>query len=580
MATLFQVFQFFDGNGDPLGGGKLYWYEAGTTTPKDTWIDQAETNPAPNPIVLDSEGRPPLGSIWIRGSYKLVLTNSDDVVINTVDDINEYDSRDWTGLTASIADLNSTTTSTITRTSDYTVVLENRNKTILVDANSGNITITLPAATTALNTFRIYIKNISVNLNEVIIATAGSETIDSLSAYILHCYNDLVGLQCDGTNWHAITKNLRGPTRVVSGTGIFVLNLGEEGETILASAASGNKRIDLPAATAVGRGYRIKVKKTDSSSNYVEVNAPGAETVDGGSFVLINKQNVAYSFVCDGANWHIESSYERNEGVDLPRGYINGYLIEQNPGDLDHDITFYRGDARDTADTTNFIRTANLVKQLDNTWAEGTNQGGRPASVGLSANTWYHCFLIGVPGTNTETASKVDAGFDTSLTASNLLTAALPFGYTTYRYVGSILTDASENIVAFRMEDYGDFKEVYWNDIADDFSSASVGDGTGTINLRVPLGKITRANVAINCRNNSSTSDFWVYLSTTTQVTSPTAQSAKQIYIRDGVGRYQANQFSITTNSTRTIDYSVDITPGETIQMHVGVISWVPNLSV
>jgi len=33
--------QFFDNNGTPLSGGKLYAYEAGTTTPKTTYTSAA-----------------------------------------------------------------------------------------------------------------------------------------------------------------------------------------------------------------------------------------------------------------------------------------------------------------------------------------------------------------------------------------------------------------------------------------------------------------------------------------------------------------------------------------------------------
>ena len=49
--------QFFDNNGVPLTGGKLYSYLAGTTTPQATYTTAAGSIAHSNPIVLDSAGR-------------------------------------------------------------------------------------------------------------------------------------------------------------------------------------------------------------------------------------------------------------------------------------------------------------------------------------------------------------------------------------------------------------------------------------------------------------------------------------------------------------------------------------------
>lgn len=81
--------QFFDNNGDPLSGGKLYSYEAGTTTPQVTYTTNAGNIARTNPVVLDSAGRVPSGGeIWITSqAYKFVLHTSADVLIATYDNI-------------------------------------------------------------------------------------------------------------------------------------------------------------------------------------------------------------------------------------------------------------------------------------------------------------------------------------------------------------------------------------------------------------------------------------------------------------------------------------------------------------
>ena len=77
--------QFFDLNGDPLAGGLLYTYAAGTTTPLATYTDSTGLIANTNPIVLDSRGE---ANVWLgTESYKLALYTSTSVLIWTVDNI-------------------------------------------------------------------------------------------------------------------------------------------------------------------------------------------------------------------------------------------------------------------------------------------------------------------------------------------------------------------------------------------------------------------------------------------------------------------------------------------------------------
>ena len=80
--------QFFDDNGVPLAGGLIYTYQAGSSTPLATYTDNGGVIPNSNPIVLDASGRVP-NEIWLFTgySYKFILKNSDDVLIQTLDNI-------------------------------------------------------------------------------------------------------------------------------------------------------------------------------------------------------------------------------------------------------------------------------------------------------------------------------------------------------------------------------------------------------------------------------------------------------------------------------------------------------------
>lgn len=81
--------QFFDNNGNPLSGGKLHTYAAGTTTPQATYTSSTGGTAHTNPIVLDAAGRVPSGEIWLTDSviYKFILTTSSDVSVGTYDNI-------------------------------------------------------------------------------------------------------------------------------------------------------------------------------------------------------------------------------------------------------------------------------------------------------------------------------------------------------------------------------------------------------------------------------------------------------------------------------------------------------------
>jgi hypothetical protein len=80
--------QFFDANGAPLVGGKLYSYAAGTTTPQATYTDAGGVTPNANPIILDSRGE---ASVWLGTAlYKFKLTTSTDVEVWTVDNVGGF----------------------------------------------------------------------------------------------------------------------------------------------------------------------------------------------------------------------------------------------------------------------------------------------------------------------------------------------------------------------------------------------------------------------------------------------------------------------------------------------------------
>ena len=80
--------QQMDANGDPLVGGKIYTYLAGSTTPVATYTDSTGATAQANPIILNSLGLS-ASPIWLTGgvSYKFVIKDSADVTLRTIDGI-------------------------------------------------------------------------------------------------------------------------------------------------------------------------------------------------------------------------------------------------------------------------------------------------------------------------------------------------------------------------------------------------------------------------------------------------------------------------------------------------------------
>jgi len=77
--------QFLDANGNPINGGKVTTYQAGTSNLATTYSNSSGSANA-NPVVLDSSGR---ATIYLVDStcYKFVVTTSADVAVYTQDNI-------------------------------------------------------------------------------------------------------------------------------------------------------------------------------------------------------------------------------------------------------------------------------------------------------------------------------------------------------------------------------------------------------------------------------------------------------------------------------------------------------------
>lgn len=219
--------RYFNQNGTPLAGGKLYTYQAGTTTPQVTYTDQTGATPNANPITLDANGE---CSMWLDPSlsYKFVLQDSNGVVQWTVDSVvgilipNAVSTaalQDQAVTTQKVADgaitaaklatgaitrtaMNQGTiakSNVATKTAAYT--LTDNDDIILVDCTLGAITITLPAASGEQGRiFTITKKDTTQNI--VTIARTGTDLISGETSQSIVNPNNSLDIYSDGSNWY------------------------------------------------------------------------------------------------------------------------------------------------------------------------------------------------------------------------------------------------------------------------------------------------------------------------------------------------------------------------------------------
>lgn len=76
----------WDNNGNPLAGGRVFTYAAGTTTPQATFTDSTGGTPNANPVILNSRGE---AQVWLTPNlaYKFLIQDSAGNQIRLVDQV-------------------------------------------------------------------------------------------------------------------------------------------------------------------------------------------------------------------------------------------------------------------------------------------------------------------------------------------------------------------------------------------------------------------------------------------------------------------------------------------------------------
>lgn len=234
--------QFFDNNGNPLAGGLIYTYAAGTTTPAATYTSYTGGTANSNPIVLDSAGRTP-AQIWLTAgsSYKFVLQTSLGVVIKTDDNI--YAAFDLT-----------------------------KEVGVAVGLGAGSVATNIAVGDTALDSNTTGSNNVAVGYNALTSNTDGFQNVavgsQALDANTSGDYNTAVGYDSLSA---ATTANYN------TGVGYRALNAATTGANNTALGADA-LLLNQTGANNVAVGYQAADAYTGSDAVAVGVGALSAAT--------------------------------------------------------------------------------------------------------------------------------------------------------------------------------------------------------------------------------------------------------------------------------------------------------------
>ena len=207
------AFRVVDASIAAVPGGKLKFYQVGTTTPTTVYSDSTLSTSLGSTVYTDSAGHPVASSgsstkvmVYTGATLiKLVVTDADDVTIAT------YDNMKCTEDTSSFGAASGSGIEGVTaKTADYSVVLADDGLWFDCDPTAAAFTMTLPSAATVGDGFAIGIRHAgTTTTNAVKVATVSSQTITghgaATTADALTGGGEAVWLVSNGANWKVIS---------------------------------------------------------------------------------------------------------------------------------------------------------------------------------------------------------------------------------------------------------------------------------------------------------------------------------------------------------------------------------------
>lgn len=291
------------------------------------------------------------------------------------------------------------------------------------------------------------------------------------------------------------SRNITGLAGGSDGKIIIIHNVGSF-EAVLknqdAASTAGNRflfggDITLAADTSVTLRYDA------TSSRWRAITSPGAGGGGGGvtSVTVAAGEGIALSGTCTITT---SGTCTVTSAPRAPRGTLWGLTLSNNVSSPNTVIDIQAGESASTDSTKPLLMISSAVTKTTGAWTVGSGNGG--LDTGTVANsTWYHVYQIMRPDTGV-----VDFLLSTSATAPTM-----PANYTHKRRIGSIRTNGSAQIIAFKQ--FEDF--FYWDAGVIDLNGSTTNSADITVTLSVPTGIRVEPMLKMNVQNSSNNSGFY-----------------------------------------------------------------------
>ena len=211
-------YQCSDANGDPVSGGTVEFYNAGTSTPRAVYSDPALATSLGAVVSLNADGRPVSGATLVTiytgvNAFKFIVKDQFGAILRTRD--NQPGAFDTSGFAESsdVSGLGTGVVATQTLSADVAAVAADEGHILNVNPSGGVKTITLPSAVTVGDAWPITIRH-DGTANSVKIATVAGQKIqhagpDAESISLLE-RGESITLVSDATSWLVASHSVGG----------------------------------------------------------------------------------------------------------------------------------------------------------------------------------------------------------------------------------------------------------------------------------------------------------------------------------------------------------------------------------
>jgi microcystin-dependent protein len=340
---------FINANGAPLAQGTVTFYTPGTTTPKATWQDAAQTILNTNPVNLDISGQ---AIIYGSGCYRQIVKDSSG---NTIWDQPTCDTSStsliWAGHSGGTANSQTITASNFTATDGQTISF--------IPGTTNTLALSLVVNGTSINVLK--------DLSTGSVSLAGGEVVSGNLAMVTY----------DATRgaFHLINNPVTGsnPVSILSASGTTDLGLAASQFVNITGSASitsfgSSASVSFPS-------YVLKFSGASTLVNSANLIIPGATSLTVGA------GDYAQAVYLGSGNWQVYTGTGIVGAVatGIP-GEIRGFAMASCPAG------WLEGNGANVSATT-YPR---LFAALGTTWGTSAGNVSLPDTRGYFPRGWDH----------------------------------------------------------------------------------------------------------------------------------------------------------------------------------------------